>query len=88
MDPEQWHLRAVRLSRVIGQDLALYHRDKLAAAIAEDRLFEAFADEMRAAWSLYRSRLPADIDPHGHLLRANLVDALLQEKGHIGSAMW
>ena len=81
--PQQELLRARRLARVIGQDMALYNADKLASAIAEDRLFEAFADDMREAWLTYRSRLPAHVDAEGHTLRAVLCEVLLGAQGHI-----
>ena len=88
MTDAQWMQRADRMARVIAQDLELYCGERLQAAIAEDSLFEAFADEFRDAWVVYRSRLPAHIDPQGHRLRSLLVDAVLSERGHIDSAMW
>lgn len=78
---------ARKLARVIGQDIALYNPDKLRTAIAEDRLFEAFADDMREGWLAYRSRLPPHVDAEGHLLRSVLCEVLLGAQGHVRSPL-
>ncbi len=65
---------ARRLARTLVSDIVIYDRVRRDRALAEGRILDEYAEDLSAAWDVFRER--TDAEAHGHLFR-DAVNALL-----------
>ena len=78
---------AMRLARTIASDILVYNREKAAAGVAADDLFERLADEIKEGHAHFESRVsPELLNQHNFFERA-LVDVLLHRAIEHGNSV-
>ena len=79
---------ALRLARTIASDLLLYNKDKIAAGLKGDILFELIAEELREGYELFNDRVDAKVaEAHNFVDRA-IVDVLIKSSAHLPTTIW
>ena len=80
--------RAMRLAKVIVQEISLYNEDAIARGLADDNLFSILADEIERQRELYRGRVTPELYARTNYFDRALVDVLLKTKGMVPSKIW
>ncbi len=79
---------AMRLARTIASDILLYNKEKIAAGIKADNLFDVLVAEIREGHSLYESRVEAELRDKYNFLERALVDVLVKSSAHLPTSIW
>jgi len=79
---------AYRLAKAIVSDLLAYHGPKIDAAIQNDNLFDALADEIQEGRELYNSRVAPDLLQTTNFFDRALVDMVILPRANVKSRMW
>ena len=79
---------AVRLAKVIAQEISLYNEAKIIEGIENDNIFDLLRDEIEEGRELYRSRLSPELFKKTNYYDRALVDIIFKNRGHIKSKIW
>ncbi len=79
---------AYRLAKAIVSDLLAYHGPKIDAAIQNDNLFDALADEIQEGRELYNSRVDPKLLSTTNFFDRALVDMVILPRANVKSRMW
>jgi hypothetical protein len=79
---------ANRLARAIASDIKEYNRDRVAAGIQNDDLFEALGGAFDEGEALYRSRVAPELLATTNFYGRALVDVIVLRHAHLPSKMW
>jgi hypothetical protein len=79
---------ALRLARTVASDILLYNREKIAAGVANDNLFEVIEAEINEGHDLFASRVAPEVaNEHNYVDRA-IVDVLVRACADLPSKIW
>lgn len=79
---------ALRLARTVASDILLYNREKIAAGIANDNLFEVIEAEINEGHDLFAQRVAPEVaNEHNYVDRA-IVDVLVRACADLPSKIW
>ena len=79
---------AMRLARTIASDILLYNKEKIAAGLKADNLFDVLDAEVREGRSLYEGRVDAALREKHNFLDRALVDVLIKSSAHLPTNIW
>jgi 3-methyladenine DNA glycosylase Tag len=82
------HERAQRLARLIVDELVLYHKEKIAEAIRNDRLFEDLGRELEEARAYYEKNVDPSVRAETGYFDHAVVDILVKGQGGVESKIW
>lgn len=82
------HERAQRLARLIVGEIVLYHGEKIAEAIKNDRLFEDLARELGEARAYYEKNVDPSVRAETGYFDRAVVDILVKGQGNVESKIW
>lgn len=79
---------AARLARTIVSDIAIYNKEKIAAGIKNDNIFELLEKEIKEGLELYQSRVEPSVDKANNFYNRAIVDILIKRHGAVESDIW
>lgn len=82
------HERAQRLARLIVGEIVLYHKDRIVAAIKNDRLFEDLERELDEGRAYYEKNVDPTVRAQTGYFDQAVVDILVKGQGNVDSKIW
>ncbi|MFT5992390.1 MAG: hypothetical protein ACJA1R_000840 [Flavobacteriales bacterium] len=73
--------KAARLARATASDISIYNAERIQRGLANDRLFEELADDLREAFRMWEAKVSEEIVEGTNLLQKALVDVILAGSG-------
>jgi len=80
--------RAKRMARLIIRDIVLYNKDKIAAAIKNDSLFDALEKELEEGRKYYEKNVDPAVASQTNYFDEAVVDILVKGQGDVASGIW
>jgi len=84
-DPRE---QARHLARLIVEEIALYHKDKIAEAIKDDALFEVLSRELEEGRRYYEKNADPSVGGGVNFFDQAVVDILVKGQGKVESKIW
>ncbi len=80
--------KANRLARAIASDIAAYNEAAITRALADDRFFEAMAEELEEGRVHYESRVDESILATSNYFQRAIIDVIIRPQATAISRRW